>query len=236
MSACDPSDDAYNPPLRRDLRGLASRLCRCLMITVLWVALPFVFSAGLLVIYENLGSRSRNGQRMGPQDTCSTLTARLPRSTHTTEKLNPAGTTPAELAPDNWHLDPRQPHTVVYTADGIRRFHRNGGLLWLAIVTTEVLQRNSHIERWRSHVRMPAHIAHPLLAASLVDVQDHRARISRSLDVLSGDLVTRVCQSLTVRQLVKRHEPVPVPTEPTQRTKELQRARPGAHRGGPALV
>lgn len=62
MSACDPSDDAYNPPLRRDPRGLASRLCRRLMITVLWVALPFVFSAGLLVIYENPPSRFCNGQ------------------------------------------------------------------------------------------------------------------------------------------------------------------------------
>lgn len=103
------------------------------------VALLFVLSAGLLVIYENLASRFCNGQRMGPQDTCSTLTVQLPRSTHTTEKLNPAGTTPAELAPDNWQLDPRQPHTVVYTADGIRGFHRNGGLLWLAIVTAEVL-------------------------------------------------------------------------------------------------
>lgn len=139
MSASDLSDDPHSPAPRRDLRFFARRLFRRVMITALWVTLLFVLSAGLLVIYENLASRFCNGQRMGPQDTCSTLTVQLPRSTHTTEKLNPAGTTPAELAPDNWQLDPRQPHTVVYTADGIRGFHRNGGLLWLAIVTAEVL-------------------------------------------------------------------------------------------------
>lgn len=139
MNTSSPADHPRNLAPGRDLRGSAGRLSRRLRITVVWVALLFVFAAGLLVVYEDLGSRFCNGQRMGPHDTCSTLTVRLPRSTHTTEKLNPAGTPPAELAPDSWHLDPNEPHTVVYTADGIRGFHRNGGLLWLAIVTVEVL-------------------------------------------------------------------------------------------------
>lgn len=141
-SPCDPR----NSPTTRNLRAKA--VFRRLLLTGVWLALVFVLATGVLVVYEDLGSTFCNGQRMGPQDTCSTMVVHLPRSTRTTEKLNPAGTAPAELAPDTGRADPRQPHTVVYTAAEIRQFHRTGGLLWLGIVTGEVLLVGMWLRHW----------------------------------------------------------------------------------------
>ncbi|MUL46068.1 hypothetical protein FZI85_10060 [Mycobacterium sp. CBMA293] len=161
MITTDTTDNPSDPSAGRNRRGVAGRIVRRLVITGVWLALAFVLAAGLLVIYQNLGSQFCDGHRMGADDTCSTLVVRLPRSTHISEKLNSARTAPAELAPDKWRFDPKQPHTVVYTADGIRGFHREGGVLWLCVVTVEVLLVGVWVRHWL-RARRPSYPAEQL--------------------------------------------------------------------------
>lgn len=130
---------------KRSIWATIGRIVDRTLFVGLCLVFLFIFVCGVFLAYLNLTGPHCGTDRMGPGDTCSTLTAGSGRSTKRMEKLNPAGTRPAVLTLPGYR-HPEKVYTAVYNVDGMRKEHRSWGLGGLAMATLPALML---LSAWR---------------------------------------------------------------------------------------